>query len=111
MATETTDTGEHNVPGSPPPKPEGRFLTVWSTMSRVIRREWVLVLAVLLVAAAIRLFLAAHGWPYVNSDEATLGLMADDILWHGAHPLFAYGDHHIGAIDAYLQALFFAVFG
>jgi hypothetical protein len=111
MATETTDTGERNVPGSPPPKPEGRFSTVWSTMSRVTRREWVLVLAVLLVAAAIRLLLAVHGWPYVNSDEATLGLMADDILWHGAHPLFAYGDHHIGAIDAYLQALFFAVLG
>jgi hypothetical protein len=66
---------------------------------------------VLLVAAAVRLLLAAHGWPYVNSDEATLGLMADDILRHGAHPLFAYGDHHIGAIDAYLQALFFAVLG
>jgi hypothetical protein len=80
-------------------------------MSRVTRREWVLVLAVLLVAAAVRLLLAVHGWPYVNSDEATLGLMADDILWHGAHPLFAYGDHHIGAIDAYLQALFFAVLG
>jgi hypothetical protein len=66
---------------------------------------------VLLIAAAVRLLLAAHGWPYVNSDEATLGLMADDILWHGAHPLFSYGDHHIGAIDGYLQALFFAVFG
>jgi hypothetical protein len=111
MATETADTGEHNTAGSPPPKPEGRFSTVWSTMSRVTRREWVLVLAVLLVAAAIRLLLAAHGWPYVNSDEATLGLMVDDILWHGAHPLFAYGDHHIGAIDAYLQAPFFAVLG
>jgi Dolichyl-phosphate-mannose-protein mannosyltransferase len=111
MATETTDTGEHNVAGSVPPKPKGRFSTVWSTMSRVTRREWVLVLAVLLVAAAIRLLLAARGWPYVNSDEATLGLMADDILWHAAHPLFSYGDHHIGAIDAYLQALFFAVLG
>jgi hypothetical protein len=111
MATETTDTGEHNVAGSPPPKPEGRFSTLWSTTSRVTRREWVLVLAVLLVAVAVRLLLAVHGWPYVNSDEATLGLMADDILWHGAHPLFAYGDHHIGAIDAYLQALFLAVLG
>jgi hypothetical protein len=111
MATETTDTGEHNAQGSPPPKPEGRFSTLWSAMSRVTRRELILVLAVLLVAAAIRLLLATHGWPYVNSDEATLGLMADDILWHGAHPLFSYGDHHIGAIDAYLQALFFAILG
>src|SRR5215471_16790616 len=111
MATETTDTGEHKLAGSPPPKLEGRFSTVWSTISRVTHREWVPVLAVLLVAVAVRLLLAVHGWPYVNSDEATLGLMADDILWHGAHPLFAYGDHHIGAIDAYLQALFFAVLG
>ena len=59
----------------------------------------------------MRLLLALRGWPYVNSDEATLGLMAEDILRHGAHPLFAYGDHHIGAIDAYLQAIFFAVLG
>ncbi|PWT75610.1 MAG: hypothetical protein C5B60_05100 [Chloroflexi bacterium] len=111
MATETTDTGEHTVRGSPAPQRKGRFSTVWSSKNWVTRREWVLVLAVLLVAAAVRLLLAARGWPYVNSDEATLGLMADDILWHGAHPLFAYGDHHIGAIDAYLQAPFFAVLG
>ena len=66
---------------------------------------------VLAATTAVRLTLAFRGWPYVNSDEATLGLMVDDILWHGAHPLFGYGEHHLGAIDAYLQAPFFAVLG
>ncbi len=71
-----------------------------------------LVLAVLLaVAAALRVTLAARGWPYSNSDEANTGLMGIDILWHGARPAFTYGIHHVGALDAYLQAPFFLAFG
>jgi hypothetical protein len=37
--------------------------------------------------------------------------MADDILRHGAHPVFYYGQHYLGTLDAYLQAPFFLVFG
>jgi hypothetical protein len=74
-------------------------------------RESIAVAAVLLAAAALRLTLAARGWPYSNSDEANNGLMVDDILWHGAHPAFTYGIHHVGALDAYLQAPFFLALG
>jgi hypothetical protein len=67
--------------------------------------------AALALAAALRLTLAARGWPYSNSDEANTGLMGIDILRHGAHPAFTYGIHHVGALDAYLQIPFFLAFG
>ena len=60
---------------------------------------------------ALRLLLAYRGWPYTRSDEATLGLMADDIRWHGAFPLFFYGQHYLGAFQAYLAVPFFVVLG
>ena len=65
----------------------------------------------LALAAVIRMILAAHGWPYANSDEATIGLMVDDILRDAAHPAFTYGEHHVGALDAYLQAPAFLALG
>ncbi len=79
--------------------------------SRLSRREGIVLAVTLGAGAALRVVLAARGWPYANSDEATIGLMADDILWHGARPAFTYGEHHVGAIDAYLQAPFYALFG
>ena len=60
---------------------------------------------------ALRLLLAARGWSHVNSDEATLGLMVDDILWHGAHPVFLYGQHYLGSLQAYLAVPFFVMLG
>ena len=77
----------------------------------VLASERILVAALLLVAAVLRLTLASRGWPYSNSDEATTGLMVDDIIWHGVHPFFTYGEHHVGSLDAYLQVPAFLLFG
>ena len=77
----------------------------------VLASECILVAVLLLVAAVLRLTLASRGWPYSNSDEATTGLMVDDIIWHGAHPFFTYGEHHVGSLDAYLQVPAFLLFG
>lgn len=74
-------------------------------------REALGVGVVLLLAILLRLVLAARAWPLINSDEATLGLMADDIRWHGAHPVFFYGQQYMGALQAYLTVPVFAVFG
>lgn len=74
-------------------------------------REVVYVALILTLAVAIRLALAARGWPAVDSDEATMGLMADDILRHGAHPLFFYGQNYLGPFQAYLAAPIFALLG
>jgi hypothetical protein len=73
--------------------------------------ERILVAALLLLAAVLRLTLASRGWPSSNSDEATTGLMVDDIIWHGVHPFFTYGEHHVGSLDAYLQVPAFLLFG
>src|SRR5689334_21070141 len=78
---------------------------------RLPGRETLWLAAILAFAAALRLTLAARGWPYSNSDEANTGIMGIDILQHGAHPAFTYGIHHVGALDAYLQVPFFLVLG
>src|SRR5579884_2920625 len=64
--------------------------------------EYLAVGALLAVALVVRLALAARGWPHTGSDEATTGLMADDILWHQAHPIFFGGSHYLGALQAYV---------
>lgn len=69
--------------------------------------------ALLIIAAGvgIRLALIAQGWPGTNSDEGTYGMMAINIAYHGAHPIFMYGQNYMGATQAYLAALFFHLFG
>src|SRR5487761_2303627 len=66
-------------------------------------REWMAVTA--LVA------LAARGWPILNSDEATMGLMGSDVLLRGARPVFTYAQDYIGALQAYLAAPVNALLG
>jgi cytochrome b561 len=60
--------------------------------------EWAFVALTLALAAAGRLVLAAHGWPNFNSDESIVGLMTNDIMRHGAHPVFFYGQNYMGAL-------------
>jgi hypothetical protein len=58
----------------------------------------------------LRLMFLPIGWPALDSDEAIIGLMARHIL-RGARPAFYYGQHYLGALDAYIAAAFFAVLG
>ncbi|HLY31550.1 MAG TPA: hypothetical protein VKQ36_11005, partial [Ktedonobacterales bacterium] len=74
-------------------------------------REASAVAATLAVALWLRLALAARGWPALNSDQATFGLMVDDILHGRAFPIFLYGQHYLGALQAYLDAPLFALLG
>jgi hypothetical protein len=73
--------------------------------------EWGIVAFTLALAALGRLVLAAHGWPDFDSDESIVGLMTDDILRHGAHPVFFYGQNYMGALQAYLAVPFFLLLG
>lgn len=45
------------------------------------------------------------------SDEATVGLMAKHIVTGTNFPIFFYGQNYMGAFEAYVTALLFAVFG
>lgn len=79
--------------------------------ARVTWREMMLVVVLFMAAALLRGALAIYGWPQLDSDQATLGLMSDDILWHSAHPIFFYGQYYLGALQAYIAAPFFWLLG
>src|SRR6266496_3893976 len=69
--------------------------------------------AFLIIASAtiFRIVLTCLGWPATNSDEATYNLMAFHIWKNGEHPIFMYGGSYLGAIQAYLGAVLFRIFG
>ena len=69
--------------------------------------------AFLIIASAsiFRIVLACLGWPVTDSDEATYNLMALHIWKHGEHPIFMYGGNYLGAIEAYIGAVLFRIFG
>jgi hypothetical protein len=68
-------------------------------------------IVIILLAVLIRVALLALGWPPLDSDEATIGLMGIHIAFHGAHPIFFYGQYYMGAFEAYLAAFMFRLFG
>src|SRR6266566_4063185 len=50
-------------------------------------------------------------WHHTNIDEGTMGEMAMNIAFRGEHPVFFYGQDYMGALQAYLAAGFFRLFG
>lgn len=81
-------------------------------MQRKIFSNWPSYAAciILLVGVSIRLALIFQGWPLVDSDEATMGLMAMHILHYHETPLFLYGQSYMGTSEAFLGAMFFHFF-
>ena len=67
--------------------------------------------SLVITGVAIRLILLAQGWPYTNIDEGTIGEMAMNIAYRGNHPVFFYGQGYMGALQAYLGAALFHLFG
>jgi hypothetical protein len=68
-------------------------------------------LVLVLCAVIIRLILISHNWPFTDSDEGTIDLMALHIAYRGEHPIFFYGQNYMGAFEAYLGAPLFRLFG
>src|SRR3954451_4720099 len=67
--------------------------------------------ALIVLAVVLRVVLIALGWPQLDSDEGTMGIMGMHILSHGERPVFLYAQSYMGALEAYLAAAFFALFG
>lgn len=67
--------------------------------------------ALIIGAVALRLLLIALGWPQTNSDESTMGLMALHIASGRDFPGFFYGQNYMGALQAYIAAPLFLLFG
>ncbi|MCC7359367.1 MAG: hypothetical protein IT317_07815 [Anaerolineales bacterium] len=72
--------------------------------------NWRRLLALLGLAAALKLTLEGLGVVPFNADEAVVGLMARHIL-QGERPVFFYGQAYLGSLDAWLTAGAFAVLG
>ncbi|WP_326560551.1 hypothetical protein [Micromonospora sp. NBC_01796] len=64
-----------------------------------------------LLGVAYRLVLLVNEVPPANSDEATSGLVAMHVAQGREFPLFFYGQHYMGALESYLAAPLFALFG
>jgi hypothetical protein len=68
-------------------------------------------LALVISATLLRFILIRLNWPFTNSDEGTMDLMALHIAYRGEHPIFYYGQEYMGPLEAYIGALLFHLFG
>ncbi len=68
-------------------------------------------MAIIVFGTLLRVVLVGLQWPLFNSDEGTMGIMALHIASRGDHPVFYYGQHFMGTLDAYLAAGVFRVLG
>ena len=70
-----------------------------------------IMLALVVGATLLRFLLIRLNWPFTNSDEGTMDLMALHIAYRGEHPIFYYGQEYMGPLEAYIGALLFHFFG
>ncbi len=82
--------------------------TAWKHHTRLYEYG---LLTLVIAASLLRIALISNNWPVLTSDEAMSGLMAKHIAAQGAHPIFYYGQYYTGALEAYIGAIFFDVFG
>lgn len=71
----------------------------------------IVALGLMALAIGIRLLLVAQGWPHTTIDEGTIGQMAMNIAFHGDHPVFFYSQEYMGALQSYIAAGLFRLFG
>jgi hypothetical protein len=71
---------------------------------------WIGALIIIALAIVIRVWLIKLGWPLLDSDEGTMGLMALHIAFRGETPTFFYDQNYMGAAEAYLGAFVFYFF-
>lgn len=76
-----------------------------------LNRYTLLAVALILLAVVVRVILTAKGWPLLDSDEGTMGLMGMHIAFRGERPIFFYAQGYMGATEAYLAAIMFRLFG
>ena len=76
--------------------------------SRVVK---LILMAILLVALATRLVFLLDNRFVIDADEAIVGLMAKHIAEGKEFPLFYYGQHYMGALEAYFASLLFLLIG
>lgn len=88
---------------APPLVVEAREPETW-VRHRLCRLDALLAVALLLGAIAARMPLIERGETLLHSDEAIVGIMAQDISEGRALPIFFYGQRYMGALEAYVIA-------
>jgi hypothetical protein len=72
----------------------------------------ILVIILLIFTILVRFYvLWNYRWDSPNGDEAIAGLMAKHIAEGKNFPVFFYGQAYLGALEAYLTAPFYFIFG
>jgi 4-amino-4-deoxy-L-arabinose transferase-like glycosyltransferase len=88
------------------------LLPDWSKRKRIhIDMYHIGATAIISIAALLRVLLISQGWPEMDSDQSIMGLMAMHIAYRGEHPVFFYGQHYMGSLEAFLVAPLFSLFG
>jgi 4-amino-4-deoxy-L-arabinose transferase-like glycosyltransferase len=72
-------------------------------------RRWAFVIIAL--AVLLRLVLIFFNWPYTDSDEGNMGVLAMHVAFQGDHPTFFYGAPYLGPLEGYAAAPLFRLFG
>jgi 4-amino-4-deoxy-L-arabinose transferase-like glycosyltransferase len=83
----------------------------WLKISFAKREGALLALGLFAFGVGVRLLLISQTWPHANFDEGTIGEMALNIAYHGEYPTYFYGQDYMGALQAYVAAVFFYLFG
>lgn len=68
-------------------------------------------LACVALATLLRLVLIYFNWPYTDSDEGNMGVLALHVAFQGDHPIFFYGGFYLGPLEGYAAAPLFRLFG
>lgn len=80
-------------------------------MLNAISKDKTFIIVAMLLAAVIRFdYLFASSFS-LDADEAIVGLMAKHIKENHAVPIFYYGQHYMGSLEAIIVASFFELFG
>jgi 4-amino-4-deoxy-L-arabinose transferase-like glycosyltransferase len=77
----------------------------------LISKNSIFFFLILIAALIVRVLPLIVGGIVIDSDEAIVGLMAKHILERGELPIFYYGQHYMGSLEAIIAAGFFLIFG
>ena len=83
-------------------------VSVTSAEPRLGRGVWIAVVALVLFRSLVWVFWEQS---YFNSDQAVIGLMGKHLSQLRALPLLFYGQHYMLAVEAWIAAPVFLVFG
>lgn len=98
------------TPANTHPATASRHRAVWSDARAWLASPARILTGILFLGALLRLWMLSHDVPTLNSDEATMGLMALHLL-HGQWATFYWGQEYMGSLEAVLAVPFLLLFG